>query len=291
MSYIDFLQRIRTLVVVAMFADEVLRDRLVLKGGNLLDLVYDLSARSSVDIDFSIEGDFSEPDELARRIERTLQAAFVGGDYVPFDFSFREVPPVISEDLKDFWGGYKVEFKLISRQQYESLRGDINQIRRNAQPLGKRGSSKFSIDLSKHEFCAGKVKYQLEQQLIYGQSPQMFVCEKLRAICQQMDDYRETVKKHRALRARDFVDIYVVADFFRIDFSTEEFKTILKQTFASKRVPLKLVRCLEAEREVHRDDFESVRATVKPDFRLQDYDYYFDFVVNRCLLLEPLGDE
>lgn len=69
MNSLEFLQRVRTLVVVAMFSDDVLMRRLVLKGGNLMDLVYDISARSSLDVDFSIDGDFPDAGDLARRNE------------------------------------------------------------------------------------------------------------------------------------------------------------------------------------------------------------------------------
>ena len=108
------------------------------------------------------------------------------------------------------------------------------------------------------------------------------------AICQQMDEYREIVKKHRALRARDFVDIYEAANYYRIDFTSHDFHNILKKTFAAKRVPLGLLGNLNSVRNVHREDFESVRATVKPDFPLREYDFYFDFVLERCHRLESL---
>ncbi len=36
---------------------------LVLKGGNALDLVYDISNRGSIDIDFSMESDFTEKEK------------------------------------------------------------------------------------------------------------------------------------------------------------------------------------------------------------------------------------
>lgn len=288
MNSLEFLERIRTLVVVAMFSDDVLMRRLVLKGGNLLDLVYGISARSSLDVDFSIDGDFPKADDLARRVENALVSTFSDEGYVVFDVKFQEVPPIVSDGLKDFWGGYKVEFKLISQQGFDDLSGDLDRSRRNAEKVGRRGSPKFTIDFSKFEFCDAKEEYYLDDYLIYGQSPVMFVCEKLRAICQQMDEYRESVKKHRALRARDFVDIYVASDYFAIDFKSAIFHDTLKKTFAAKRVPIELLGKLEAARDVHRDDFESVRATVKPDFPLRDYDFYFDFVLERCQRLESL---
>jgi hypothetical protein len=288
MTSLGFLERVRTLVVIAMFSDDVLMRRLVLKGGNLMDLVYDISARSSLDVDFSIDGDFPDTEDLARRVENALVATFFEDDYVVFDVRFWEVPPFVSDDLKDFWGGYKVEFKLISRKRFGEFNGDLDRIRRSAEAVGKRGSSRFEIDFSKFEFCDAKEEYYLDDYLIYGQSPHMFVCEKLRAICQQMDEYRETVRKHRALRARDFVDICVAADYFRIDFASDGFHDILRKTFAAKKVPLTLLGKLDSVRDVHREDFESVRATVKPDFPLREYDFYFEFVLERCQRLESL---
>lgn len=90
---LEFVKRIRTLAVVAMFSDEVLKSRLVLKGGNLMDLVYDISARSSVDVDFSIDGDFPDQAELQSRIKSALDSTFAAEGYVVFDVRFREVPP------------------------------------------------------------------------------------------------------------------------------------------------------------------------------------------------------
>lgn len=288
MDSLEFLQRVRTLVVVAMFSDDVLMNRLVLKGGNLMDLVYDISARSSLDVDFSIDGDFPNVGELERRIKDALVSTFSEAGFIVFDVRFREVPPIVSDDLKDFWGGYKVNFKLISRERYDELDGNLDRIRRGAEPVGKRRSTRFEIDFSKFEFCDAKEEYYLDDYLIYGQSPSLFVCEKLRAICQQMDEYREAVRKHPALRARDFVDIYVASDFFPIDFTSDGFHHIMKKTFAAKKVPLALLGKVDSVRDIHREDFESVRATVKPDFPLRDYDFYFDFVLNRCRELEPL---
>ena len=45
-------------------------DRLVLKVGNLLEIVYQLSARASVDVDLSMSGEFEDVDKLrAKRPE------------------------------------------------------------------------------------------------------------------------------------------------------------------------------------------------------------------------------
>ena len=49
----DFAE-IRRLTIIALFADDELLRLLVLKGGNALTLVYKLSSRASLDLDFSI---------------------------------------------------------------------------------------------------------------------------------------------------------------------------------------------------------------------------------------------
>lgn len=291
MEDLEFARRIRTLAVVAMFSDEVLRSRLVLKGGNLMDLVYDISARSSVDVDFSIDGDFPDQVDLQSRIESALDSTFSGEGYVVFDVRFREVPAFLLDELKSFWGGYQIDFKLISKERFDELDGAIDELRKYAPRVGKGDSPKFEIDLSKHEFCGAKEEYQLEESTIYGQSPAMFVCEKLRAICQQMEEYTQTVRKHRAFRARDFLDIYIAADYFPIDFGSSDFHDTLEKTFAAKRVPLRLLGDMESVREIHRENFETVRATVKPEFPLREYDFYFNYVLARCRDLESLWHE
>ena len=144
--------------------------------------------------------------------------------------------------------------------------------------------------MSKHEFCGRKEQRLLEHYTIYVYAPVAFVCEKLRAICQQMPDYVKVVRSHPSARARDFVDIHVAANAFGVDFEDDEFLGVLRDVFAAKRVPLRLIGQIEGYREFHRPDFASVRATVKPNVNLREFDYYFDYVVERCQSLKALWD-
>jgi predicted nucleotidyltransferase component of viral defense system len=70
MDYIELSARIKKLAIIAMFSDDDLMERLVLKGGNLLDLVYEISTRPSIDIDLSMEGDFEQVSVFAKRSRR-----------------------------------------------------------------------------------------------------------------------------------------------------------------------------------------------------------------------------
>ena len=291
MSNLEFLERIKTLVIIAMFSDDDLMERLVLKGGNLLDIVYRLSTRASVDVDFSIEGEFDKLETFARRIENALGQTFSEAGYVVFDIGIREVPSSLSDDMRGFWGGYTVEFKIIEREQYDRLKDDIRALRVQAAGVGKQGSTKFRVDISKHEYCSPKQAWQLEGYTVYVYSPEMMVSEKLRAICQQMPEYAAKVKSHRSARARDFVDIYSITEHFPIDFRDEEFGRIVRETFAAKRVPLKLISVIQDFRNYHRQDFAAVEATVKPSAQLEEFDFYFDYVVGKCRDLETLWNE
>ena len=57
-----------------MFSDNILMERFVLKGGNALDLIHQVSVRASVDIDLSMDRDFTAEEllGLSRRIENLL---------------------------------------------------------------------------------------------------------------------------------------------------------------------------------------------------------------------------
>lgn len=292
MSSIEFLERIRRLVVIALFSDDELMDRLVLKGGNLLEIVYAVSSRASLDVDFSMSDDFEDVQDAAARIERVLSRTFVEAGYVLFDFRFNERPTQIDASLRDFWGGYKIEFKLIDAERHASLRGDLERLRRNASPVGRRNSTVFKIDISKHEHCAGKQRYRIDNYLVYAYSPEMFVCEKLRAICQQMPEFRDIVPTHQPrARARDFVDIHTVSERFAVDFTAITFAERLRAMFQVKRVPLALLGNIRSAREQHRDDFQAVRDTVHADFDLREFDFYFDYVCDRCDSLKTLRNE
>ena len=55
---------IRKTIIIAIASDDVLMERLVLKGGNALDIIYQLSDRSSLDLDFSMANDVGSAEEL-----------------------------------------------------------------------------------------------------------------------------------------------------------------------------------------------------------------------------------
>jgi len=288
---VEFLERIKKLVIIAMFSDDALMERLVLKGGNLLDIVYGVSTRASVDVDLSIDGEFDDIDSLRDRVANTLRATFKEAGYVAFDIALREVPACLSDDMADFWGGYRVEFKIIDRERHAKLKDNLDVLRRHSLSVGKRASTKFRIDISKHEYCDPKQPRSLDGYTIYSYTPEMVVSEKLRAICQQVPEYVQRVKSHTRARARDFVDIHTVTERCAVDWKSQGFRHVLKEVFAIKQVPFLLIESIGDSREFHRQDFSAVQATVKANVKLEEFDFYFDYVLDKCRDLEFFWNE
>jgi hypothetical protein len=106
-----------------------------------------------------------------------------------------------------------------------------------------------------------------------------------------MPEYRNIIgKSHGDARARDFFDIYTVIDHFKIDLTSVKNLDLLKAIFNAKKVPLTLLGKISEYGEFHRPDFYAVQSTVKPHVKLEDFDFYFDYVIDKSQkLLKSLG--
>jgi predicted nucleotidyltransferase component of viral defense system len=276
---------IRRLVIVAMFSDDVLFDRLVLKGGNAISLVYRYGARGSLDVDFSIEGDFEDVKDAAKRIMAALADRFAAAGFELFDYTFDPRPARRGADPK--WGGYRIQFKIIEHQKHGKLRTELEAIRRNATVIGPAQQRTFTIDVSKWEFCEGKVETKLDEFAIFVYTPAMLAIEKIRALCQQMDEY--PTRGPKTARARDFYDIHVILEESKIDLTSTDNSDLVKAIFAAKDVPVKLIGLICNYREFHRLDWPSVEATVTRG--LKPFDFYFDYLLGVVKELESLGEK
>ena len=280
----EVIEKLKKLTIVALFSDDRLLNTLVLKGGNALSLVYDIRARASFDLDFSMEGAFdpAELGDLQKRITYRLEQAFSPTEYTVFDVKFEARPSHIVDDVLDFWGGYSLEFKVIPTARYAELDPDIDAIRREAIPPRPGGKARFEIDISKCEYCTGKRAVEMDDFTIYVYTPQMVVCEKIRAICQQTAAYASSVQKRRTPRARDFFDIHNTCSHSTIDLSSTGTLEIVTNMFRAKRVLLASLRRIDDDRDLHRQDWDAVRDTVDPRIKLREFEFYFNFVRDKC---------
>jgi hypothetical protein len=238
---------IRKLTITALFSDDVLFEQLVLKGGNAMSLIHRISPRVSLDLDFSMEADFENLEEVQARMEHVLADRFNSVRLIPFDVKLLPKPSVQQENLPPWWGGYELRFKLADEKRHRSfgLDFDRDRLRREAFVLGPNQQRIFTVDFSKREYTLGKVRAELDDYTIYVYPPAMIALEKVRATCQQMEDYALTGTTKRP-RARDFFDIFIVVTMTGLRFDTPESRDLLLEanlcgegsaTFAARKDP------------------------------------------------------
>ena len=281
----DFFARVRRTTIIALFADDELAGMLALKGGNALSLIYGITSRTSIDLDFSIKKDFPDFSATKERIFRVLKDRFDSAGYVVFDEKLVATPRIQGEDLTPWWGGYELKFKLIEKQRYEALiHTKPEKLRIESSVTGPGNQRVFKVDFSKFEHIEGKEEHELDHYSIYVYTPEMIVIEKLRAICQQMPEYTNS----RSPRARDFFDIHETIVKRNIDLTSPQNVELLRLIFEAKQAPVSLLLRVGSTREFHRPDWPSVETSVGGS-SVESFDFYFDYVLEQIERLKALG--
>ena len=215
------------------------------------------------------------------RIKKALDQTFLENGFVLIDYRFLNKPKTIREELADFWGGYKVEFKVVDKEKFEENKENIDKNRRASIAIKPDHSPVFEIEFSKFEYIGQKVPVTVDGYKIYVYTPEMIVFEKLRAICQQLPGYKDVVPSFNPrARARDFYDIHLIMEMHRIDPAVKESVELIQHIFDAKKVPLHFIKEIRNNKALHADNWQSVKDTVSPNEPLQDFDFYFNFVVN-----------
>jgi predicted nucleotidyltransferase component of viral defense system len=287
----DQINLIRKLTIISLFADDLLMDTFVLKGGNAISTIYGITDRSSIDIDVSMTGNFKpeELEDIENRLEKALTTTFLDHKFEVFDVKLTPKPKELRESTKTFWGGYSLLFKVIEKNKTHL---PLESKRKQALLLGPGNSAKFKVDISSFEYCEPKEITYLDDYTIYVYSPIMLVYEKLRAICQQMPAYTELVQQKPRPRARDFYDIHTIIAAKNLANTVFDDNNIiiLSEIFKAKKVPLDLLAKIgnQDQRDYHTADFETLIDNISNKKTLQDFDFYFDYVAKLALELHSL---
>ncbi len=279
------LDQLRRIALTGVVSNDVLAERMVLKGGNALRLAHGVSGRASMDLDFSIAGDFAATDKVEADLFQGLRDRFDVHGLVVIDAKFSQRPAKPSEDPT--WGGYKAAFKLISRQRFEQLRHDPLALSREAMIVnGPGGGSNLTIDISKFEYFNDKetITVSIDGFECRVYSLRLVVAEKLRAIVQQMPGAPPSIKKTR--RPRDFYDIHLLCS-GKEDILGDDFGALLNEVFAAKKAPLSLLAEIPEWRDHHEVDWPSVRDSAPGAG--DDFGPYFDYVVKLAARYIPSG--
>ena len=201
---------------------------------------------------------------------------------MPFDLKLLPKPSNPKNDSAPRWGGYQLRFKLVDETRHRSYGADTERLRREAVVVGPDQMRVFTVDFSKWEYTVGKERVEFDDYTLYVYTPAMIALEKLRAICQQMNEYPLTGRTKRA-RARDFYDIFTIVTGTGFRFGDSESLELTRSIFAAKSVPLSLLGKIKDQREYHRPDWPNVITSVAE--KLEEFDFYFDSVVGN---IEPL---
>lgn len=286
------LLEIRKLIVVAIASNDELVDRLVLKGGNALELVHRIGERASLDIDYSMADDVEDLEVFRARLFAALRDRFDSAGFVVFDERFQPRPRPRAGRSPDrnaqgfaVWGGYYATFKLLTKERYRELGGVpglapegpvLGAMRREAQVAGPGFIRTFEIEISKFEYIEGYVVAEVDDYTVQVYTPTMIAAEKLRALCQQMPEY--TRRTNSTPRPRDYFDIHSCAAYAGCDLSAPEHHELVRKMFEAKEVPLELIAKVgdDAVRAFHEQAWSSVEAAVRG--QIEPFAYYVDFV-------------
>lgn len=281
--------KIRATILKAIFKDDSLSDIVILKGGNALALL-EISDRTSIDIDFAINRtkDIAEEEE-GKRFENAIKNEFNSLGFVIHDYKFTAKPRKRKETTPPFWGGYKIEFKIIKKsivseivKKYDSERS-TNKIRAKSELIDPSNQKKIiEIDLSFNEYTENSQTVDFEGVKVFVYSPLMIIYEKMRALCQQMEQY--PYKSVGSARARDLHDIYMIItnekdDNMNRDFViNQENLKILTQIFSAKKVDLTLLTMLDQEKDKLEKDYnDTVVVTINPK-DIVNFDFLFEYI-------------
>ena len=272
--------KIRNTILKAIYSDNDLKEDLVLKGGNALKF-YDITDRASQDLDFSIKESIRyQKENEGERLRTLISDAFQQVGFLVVGFEFIEKPQKRKKDLPPFWGGYKISFAIVDIEKHQDKID--SQDPDNMKELSKYGEDlennrkKIEIDLSYDEYVADKKSYDLEGTTIYLYSPLMLVYEKIRASCQQLEDYKLVGNK---TRARDLYDIYKTLTNTRQSTLREAVLNqdnfyILENIFKAKDVPLELMLKLDSKKSDLAEDYKKRYNQISAD-EIEDFDYIF----------------
>lgn len=219
-----------------------------------------------------------------------MTAEFARYHFDVIDFVFSRKPNSPRPGTPEWWGGYRAEFKLIEQSRRAAAKSPADMRNRALVIADGVQNRTFSIDISKHEWTAGKITSEIDGFRICLYSEVMIVAEKIRAICQQMPSYILTGGSRRA-RSRDFYDIHAVVAGRRLDLRDAAVHELVRCIFEAKQVPLQLIGRIGDQDvyDFHVADWKSV--DVSTSARLEDFRFYFEFLQAEIVKLEPLWKE
>lgn len=135
------------------------------------------------------------------------------------------------------------------------------------------GGKKFFVDISKYEHFETTVR-NIDGFQVQTYTLKTIVFEKLRALCQQMPEYRQE-RPAKEPRTADLWDIFMISERNPLAFTAND-RGFLENVFRAKAVPIDLAYQIGARREIYQRNQERLLATLTRDSAAE-------FNLDRCL--------
>ena len=285
----DFAE-IRSLVIVALFSEDQLLDQLVLKGGNAINLIYGYGSRSSLGRRLLDRRRLSlipmKPETYCYGL---YGQGFTRGGHEIFDFEFPE-KTFVTKDWTPTTGGegIRLSSKSLSVLDFEQIRREFRRnASRTAIEIGPAAPTDIPSRFSASMNSAGKSgrrNFRITQSFVY--TPEMLSLEKLRAICQQMEEYPIATKSYS--EGKGFLRYLCRPERgARLIGRSQECLELARTIFAAKDVPSATDRTQSPVTVISTSRIGH-RWRTRVSERLKDFNFYVDFVVNESTKLQPL---
>lgn len=256
--------------IIALYSSKILEktNSLILKGGTALRLIENIKVRMSTDIDFSISGKLSSPENYFETVKKLLSLHYKKIGFEVIDVRYKQKPLKRSIQTPPFWGGWEFTFKLSNLKNKNKT--PLFKTRNAIIPDGSN-SPIIALEISEHEFCDSVQKVKVNQTQVTSYSSVALVAEKLRAICQSHPDYPYSGSKDRA---RDYLDLSLLVKKYHSAAFYKNLNLILPEVFNSKKVPTTLLDQIFSSEfsAFQKNHFQALKEQV--GFNLESFEFY-----------------
>ena len=131
-------------------------------------------------LDFSMQSDFQDFAVYENKIKQTLDKTFNEEGYKIIDFKFKKKPQICGEDLMEFWGGYSIDFKVIDKQTYFTIRVIFQNCVYSQMILIRNTKKILQLILVNLNIVQARNLDYVDGLKIYVYSPEMIIFEKIK---------------------------------------------------------------------------------------------------------------
>lgn len=297
-------KQIQNLSLSAILSSDIFADKTVLTGGSVLNLVYNVHNRVSVDLDLSLESPIL-PHEYVRletELDHNFDEAFSKEKYKVLNSRLEIRSLNLHNKFSD--GNlfnpkeilYKYTFQLMDLHEYKEICNHPGSTKEQKEARCKDNiimlpnkKKFFEIDFKWEGPIIQKQEFEINNYTLEVPSPFILLCKKMIGILAHSPNIGDTPEKFKRARSQDFFDIHSLVDAQMIhlqDLIQPNNLSIFQTMLSEKNIEISSLKTLKKHREFHQSNFaDSVRNMSL--FPLKSFEYYFDFIIHLINYMYP----